>query len=105
MYSEQEEDYMRIIETRNDMLEARIKEYKNKYFNMKKERDDYKRIVETYQSKETDIAPNHSEEDFQRLRTQARMLQKKYRNAQTIIEELRAENEKLSSELKIRVKK
>ena len=35
-YSEQDEDYMRIIETKNDMLEAELKFVKQQCRNLKK---------------------------------------------------------------------
>ena len=118
-YSEQQEDYMRIIETLLEdeenkrkqaekeirKLKAELKTYKQKYWDAKKGRDDYKRIVDSFNTEEINLAPSHSEADFQRLRTQTQSLQKKYRQAQAIIEELRAENKKLEAQVKYWVKK
>lgn len=105
MYSEQEEDYMRIIETKNDMLEYELKTLRSRCAQLKRQRNNLKRILKTYEPTDVDVAPIHNEEDFQRIRAQNQLLLRKYKQAQTIIEELRDDNEKLKSQIKYMVKK
>lgn len=86
-YSQQQEDYMRIIETKNEYLEKKIKELKAENISLKKK-----------------FCPSDSN-DYARLRKQTQELQKKYKNAQKTIEDLRTEIEKLKSQIIYRVNK
>lgn len=91
-YSEQEEDYMRIIETKNDFLEKQNKELKA----------ENKKLLAENKVVKSKYCPTDSA-DYARLRKQARELQKKYKHAQYIIEELRAKIKELETQTKYKV--